>query len=304
MKLKKAFLFMSFVALICQMAYGMKNLNTPDERMERWMQLQREIADLNEQLRDAQQAYDALPGKQVEPDDIREALINIRNSIEEKSEEAKSIALKAQGLNDPWVAQKPESSKEGHRELGAGVFEQPWERRFLDQEQEKGHSKQNQSHREWGGAGDPPMPAPMPAPMLAPMPAPMPAPSTPFLTPKRKKYAIGAAIVIALGTLYKKAPQWMKNRVKRILAEHGKTLADVTPAEQDLLISASYARFNPAGSFFFQEAVLDMPEGQTFREELWPVLYHVYYGKKKVGRKRRTELRKLYDEAQEMVGEL
>ncbi|HLE76429.1 MAG TPA: hypothetical protein VI521_01510, partial [Candidatus Babeliales bacterium] len=144
--------------------------------------------------------------------------------------------------------------------------------------------------REWGGAGDPPPPPP--------------APSTPFLTPKRKKYAIGAAIVIALGTLYKKAPQWMKNRVKRILAEHGKTLADVTPAEQDLLISASYARFNPAGSFFFQEAVLDMPKGQTFREELWPVLYHVYYGKKKVGRKLRAELRKLYDEAQEMVGEL
>src|SRR3990167_221011 len=103
MKLKKAFLFMSFVALICQMAYGMKNLNTPDERMERWMQLQREIADLNEQLRDAQQAFAALPGKQEVPDDIREALINIRNSIEEKSEEAEGIVRRATVYQDKWL---------------------------------------------------------------------------------------------------------------------------------------------------------------------------------------------------------
>lgn len=262
MKLKNVFLFMSFVALICQMAYGMKSLNTPNLRKERWTQLKDEIRELRNAT---EYAHLGIPSESAE------SALDIAGKgdlLTQARFDANKVIIKALDENDEWLQR---------------ILKDP-------QFKQEVQAKDPDALELWS--------------LVKKTDTPFLTPNTPFLTPKRKKYAIGAAIVIALGTLYKKAPQWMKNRVKRILAEHGKTLADVTPAEQDLLISASYARFNPAGSFFFQEAVLDMPEGQTFREELWPVLYHVYYGKKKVGRKRRTELRKLYDEAQEVVREL
>jgi len=122
----------------------------------------------------------------------------------------------------------------------------------------------------------------------------------PFFTP-RKKLALGAAGIIALGVLFKKLPEWNKNRIKRILKEHGKKLSDLDPAEQDLFASASYARFVPGGSLLFEDAVLDMPEDTDLRDELWPILNHVYYGKKRISRKQARELRKLYDEAKELM---
>ena len=120
----------------------------------------------------------------------------------------------------------------------------------------------------------------------------------------QSRAAKGAALLgAALGAkmLYSQARQWIKDRLKRILKEHGKRISDLTTAEKDLLISASYARFNPIGSFFFQEAVLDMPEGQELRQQLWPVLLHVYYGKRRVSRKQANALRRLYDEAKELM---
>ncbi len=121
---------------------------------------------------------------------------------------------------------------------------------------------------------------------------------SPWFTPQRSLIAAG---VLGLGYMFQKAPEWAKQRVKRILKTHGKKLSDLDPAEQDLMMAVSYHRFNPVGSFFFQEAVLDMPDGTDLRDELWPVLNHVYYGKRKVSRKQARELRKLYDEAKELM---
>ncbi len=127
-------------------------------------------------------------------------------------------------------------------------------------------------------------------------------PKKPFKLSEDQKAGIGLAtlgVILAAGYLYKQAPQWMKNRVKGVLLEHDKKLSDATPAEQDLLMAASYARFNPAGYFFFKRAVANMPLDQEFSKELWPVLYHVYYGTKKPKRKQKKELKKMYDEARE-----
>ncbi len=111
-----------------------------------------------------------------------------------------------------------------------------------------------------------------------------------------------AAAIIGAGYLYKKAPQWRKDAVKGIMHEHGKKLSDATPAERDLLMAA-YTRFIPSlvASFRFKRAAARMPLDQEFSEELWPVLYHLYYGKQKTTRKQKRELKRMYDDAREQV---
>ncbi len=124
----------------------------------------------------------------------------------------------------------------------------------------------------------------------------------PELSKKDKQAAIGYAMFAAIagaGYLWINAPQWMKNIVKKTLHEHGKKLSDTTPAEQDLLMAATYARFNPLASFRFKRAAARMPLDTEFSKELWPVLYQVYYGPKKTTRKQRRELKKMYDDARE-----
>ncbi len=113
--------------------------------------------------------------------------------------------------------------------------------------------------------------------------------------------AMGAAIIGA-AYLYKKAPQWRKDFVKGIMHEHGKKLSDTTPAERDLLMAA-YTRFIPSlvASFRFKRAAARMPLDEEFSEELWPVLYRLYYGKQKTTRKQKRELKKMYDDAREQV---
>ena len=112
-----------------------------------------------------------------------------------------------------------------------------------------------------------------------------------------------AGAAIFGGYLYKKAPKWQKKRVNAILREHGKKLSLISEAELELLMAASYGKYNPFGyigparALFFTWAVEDMPLDEELSNDLWPVLYHLYYGKRKPLRKEQRALKKIYDDA-------
>ena len=125
----------------------------------------------------------------------------------------------------------------------------------------------------------------------------------------QKKVGIGAgtlaAIVTAItgGYLYKNAPKWRKERVKKALKEHGKELSDISDANLAFLTAASYAKFNPARlarALLFKRAVVAMPVDQELSKDLWPVLYQLYY-EKKPSRSEKRALKKIYKEGREQA---
>jgi hypothetical protein len=278
MKIKSA-VFCLIALLLSGSALAMMRMpDTPEGRRALWIEKQQEITQLQEDLVAAQQALKVLPDKgevEVDPD-------NVRADIAKVQAEADAIVPIARQAKDEWVKNREQLLMSPQQRVAAigGAAVSAVKAAVSPSIVPAEHAAPSP---EWGGAGEPPPP-----------------PSSSWITPQ-KKLALGAAGIIALGVLFKKLPEWNKNRIKRILKEHGKKLSDLDPAEQDLFASASYARFNPTGSFFLQEAVLDMPEDTDLRDELWPILNHVYYGKKRVSRKQARELRKLYDEAKELM---
>jgi len=333
MKIKNAVFCLIALLLSGNVLAMMRMPDTPEGRRALWMQKQQEIDQLQEDLVVAQQAFDALPGKgevDVDPNDIRAdiqkvkaevgAILKVAGQAEdewvENREKNKPVRTPRDASSDVELEELEDLTPDDRpMDFGAGVLETAGEREYMYNNLMRTASENDKEIQgplllaraweagdewvkyidtrprqatpppEWGGAGEPPLPSP-------------PQSSSSWITPKRGALAAG---IVILGYAFQKAPEWMKNRVKRILKEHGKKISDLDPAEQDLLISASYARFNPVGSFFFQEAVLDMPEDADLRDQFWPILNHVYYGKKRVTRKQARELRKLYDEAKELM---
>jgi hypothetical protein len=276
MKIKSAVFCLIALLLSGNVLAMMRMLDTPEGRRALWMQKQQEIAQLQEDLVAARQALEMLPDKgevDVDPARVQEDISKVQSEVAE----IVRIAGKAE---DEWVEYRERLLMSPLQRVSTAVGG------VVSAVRETvsppiAPAEHITPSPEWGGAA----------------PEPEPEPSS-WITPKRGAIAAG---VVILGYAFQKAPEWMKNRVKRILKEHGKKISDLDPAEQDLLISASYARFNPVGSFFFQEAVLDMPEDADLRDQFWPILNHVYYGKKRVTRKQARELRKLYDEAKELM---
>lgn len=336
MKLKML-LIISFV-VSCRAA-DISMPRTPQERERRYLWLNERISRLKEQLeagvsvpRNPEQAFElsefavaVSPKAEISDADA------LRQQIRELKQEMEAIKQTAANSDDEWVwqyiswvpsrenirpSQIPAPVSEEGPVIGAGVTETADDREWLynhtlreaSENDKEIHlpeilSRARAAGDAWVAALDsaasrPHPPAPATQTNAGAAAPPSQPPSSSWITPKRAAIAVG---LLTLGYLFQRAPEWIKNRVKRILKEHGKKLSDLDPAEKDLLVAASYARFNPAGAFFFQEAVLDMPEGAEFRSELWPVLNHVYYGKRCVSRKQAHALRKLYDEAKELM---
>lgn len=247
--------------------------DVPDGRRNLWVEKQHDLVKLQQELEAAELAISALPAKgeiEVDPETVKEDIRRVQNVIG-------GIEERATHEQDDWVMDKDRYKPT--RQARASGQDVNWSDVDLTQ-------------------GPPSSPISNPRPPRDQQSDTAGDVSSPWFTPQRSLLAAG---VLGLGYVFQNASEWAKQRVKRILKTHGKKLSDLDPAEQDLMMAASYHRFNPVGSFFFQEAVLDMPDGTGLRDELWPVLNHVYYGKRKVSRKQARELRKLYDEAKELM---
>ena len=74
-------------------------------------------------------------------------------------------------------------------------------------------------------------------------------------------------------------------------------------AERELLMAASYGKYNPARlarALLFKRAIAAMPVGQELSKDLWPVLYQLYY-EKKPSRPEKRALKKIYHEGREQA---
>ena len=94
MKLKNVFLFMSFVSLICQMAYGMKYLETHDSRRDRWIDLNGMIRELRNATEDVHLGI---------PSESADSVVDIAgkgDSLTEYRREANVIIIEALKKND------------------------------------------------------------------------------------------------------------------------------------------------------------------------------------------------------------